>query len=290
MTEIRMIWNGEAVLGEGPVWDERDCCLWFVDIKQRFIHRLDPVSGESRSWQAPTQVGWVLPARTGGFLAGLQGGLYHFTPDDGGFRCVAEIEKEQPRNRLNDATIAPDGTVWFGTMDDGVRDKTGSVYRWDGATAERTSIPLAVVTNGPGITPDGGTLYHVDTVEGVVQAVPLGPKGPAGPGRNFIRIDPADGFPDGAIVDAVGNIWIGIWGGACARCYAPDGNLLRQVDIPAPNVTKVALGGDGLTTAFVTTARADLDSATLARQPGSGAVFAFEVDTPGQSYPLAPMQ
>src|ERR1700743_2810696 len=39
-------------LGEGPVW--RAGALWFVDIKQKRIHRLDPASGAHDHWDAPS--------------------------------------------------------------------------------------------------------------------------------------------------------------------------------------------------------------------------------------------
>ncbi|MCH5372623.1 MAG: SMP-30/gluconolactonase/LRE family protein, partial [Planctomycetes bacterium] len=106
------------------------------------------------------------------------------------------------------------------------------------------------------------------------------------PGRDFARIDRSDGHPDGVIVDSAGNVWLGVWGGSCARCYAPDGTLLRQVDLPATNVTKVALGGPGRKTAFVTTARGDPAAGAFDEQPEAGSVFAFEVDVAGQSFPL----
>ena len=80
---------------------------------------------------------------------------------------------------------------------------------------------------------------------------------------------------------------MGIWGGYCARCYRPDGSLLRQVDLPAANITKVALGGADGRTAFVTSARIGLDDAALADQPHAGAVFSFDVDIAGKPLPLA---
>ena len=46
-------------------------------------------------------------------------------------------------------------------------------------------------------------------------------------------------------------------------------------------MTKVALGGKDLKTAFATTARAGLSEDELAAQPLAGSVFAFEVDVPG---------
>ena len=99
--------------------------------------------------------------------------------------------------------------------------------------------------------------------------------------RIFAIIDPADGHPDGCSTDSAGNVWLGLWGGWRARLYAPDGSILREVRLPASNVTKIALGGPDLKTAFVTTARAGLDDAALAEQPEAGNVFAFPVEVAG---------
>ena len=74
----RLIWNLEAELGEGPVWDVRDSALWFTDIKRRKVHRYDPASGDTASWDSPLQVGFIVPAQGGGFVAGLSDGLYRF--------------------------------------------------------------------------------------------------------------------------------------------------------------------------------------------------------------------
>src|SRR5690348_7806716 len=94
-SEPKAVWNLAAELGEGPVWVERDRALWFVDIKKQQIHRYDPASGERRSWGAPEQVGFIFPAERGGFVAGLQSGLFHFDERDGDFELIVEIETEK---------------------------------------------------------------------------------------------------------------------------------------------------------------------------------------------------
>ena len=287
MTEVRTLWRGAALLGEGPAWDMERGVLWFVDIKQRRVHRFDPTSGAVDGWDAPAQVGWVLPAADGTLVAGLQGRLARFDPVAGTFTHLADVEPDLPGNRLNDATVARDGTIYFGSMDDAEVAVTGRVHRWDGRQVSTTAIAPVTITNGPGIAPDGATLYHVDTLGGVIHAVALNGDGSAGAARTFARIDPADGHPDGVTVDSAGNVWVGLWGGWCARRYAPDGTLQREVRLPAANVTKVALGGPELRTAYVTTARKGLDDAALADQPDAGALFAFEVDVPGQPLPRA---
>ena len=97
-------------LGKGPVWDPRDGVLWFVDIKAREVHPLDPASGDHRRWSASAQIGWIFPARDGTMLAGLKAGLSRFDLATGVFHHLAGVERDLPSNRLNDATVAPDGS------------------------------------------------------------------------------------------------------------------------------------------------------------------------------------
>jgi len=283
---VRNVWSLGATLGEGPVWDARDAALWFVDIKQHRVHRFDPVSGETRSFDAPGQVGWVLPAADGGFLAGLQTGLHRFDPESGAFTLLTAVEPDRPGNRLNDATVAADGAVWFGSMDDGETDVTGQVHRFHAGTLTTSTIPPVVITNGPAVSPDGGTLYHVDTLGHTIHAVPVD-GATTGTPRLFATIDAADGYPDGVTVDAEGGVWVGLWGGWSARRYAPDGTLDRIVRFPVANITKVAFGGDDLRTGFATSASKGLSDEDRADQPEAGSLFAFDVDVPGRVLPLA---
>ena len=92
----------------------------------------------------------------------------------------------------------------------------------------------------------------------------------------FVEIEPDAGYPDGPTVDAEDHVWIALYGGWGVRRYAPDGRLVRTVDFPVANVTKVAFGGDGLRTAFATIARKGLDAVALDAQPLAGNLFTFD--------------
>jgi len=190
-----------------------------------------------------------------------------------------------PSNRLNDATAAADGSIIFGSMDDAETARSGRFYRWDGRNADPLAIEPVCITNGPALSPDQRILYHVDTVGGTIHVSDLDETYRVISTRTFATIDPADGHPDGCITDSAGNVWIGLWGGWRARLYSPEGEILREVRLPVSNVTKIALGGPDLTTAYVTTARAGLDGAALAAQPQAGNLFSFEVDVPGIASP-----
>jgi len=267
-----------AQLGEGPIWI--DDALWFVDIKRKRIYRHDPGAHGSTCWETPDYVGWVVPAARGGLIVGFRSGPHHFDPQLCRFERLATIDAELPANRLNDACVDPEGRIWFGTMDNDEQAPTGRLYRWDGARVETMATAPVVITNGPAIPPAGDRLYHVDTLGQRVIRHAIGPDGALGVGEMFLRFDADDGYPDGAVCDAEGHIWLGFYGGWEARRYAPDGTLTQRVRFPVANVTKIALGGaDGLT-AWATTARQGLDPAALAQQPLAGDLFTFRVDIP----------
>jgi sugar lactone lactonase YvrE len=274
-----------ATLGEGPVWVERDKALWFVDIKKKQIHRFDPASAEHRSFEAPELIGFALPAARGGFVTGLQSGLSHFNERTSEFQRIAEVEPDLPHNRLNDGTVDASGRLWFGTMDNGEKAETGAIYR---LADDGTAIPSGgecCITNGPAVSPDGRTLYHVDTLGGRVYACTISDDGSLTDRRLFCEIPNAEGYPDGPTVDAEGCVWIGLFFGWSARRYSPEGKLTQTVRFPVSNITKVAFGGPGLRTAFATTARQGLTPEKLVEQPLAGNLFAFEVETPGLPSP-----
>ncbi len=275
------VWQLGAPLLEGPVWVERDQALWFVDIKGRKVHRYDPANGDRRSWDAPDQVGFVAPIEGGGFVAGLKTGLARFDPADGSFTHLVDPEPHLPGNRLNDATVDPEGRLWFGTMDDAEAADSGTIYQLAGDGSCVASSPLVSITNGPAVSPDGRTLYHIDTLGGVVFACDLDADGALTGRREFARIPNAEGYPDGPTVDSEGCVWVGLYKGSVVRRYSPSGELLEVVRFPVDAITKIAFGGPELKTVYATTAAKHLSAEEKAAMPGAGDLFAFEVSVPG---------
>ena len=269
-----------ATLGEGPIWV--DDALWFVDIKQQRIYAHDPVAGTLDHWESPEMVGWVVPAQRGGFVAGLKSGPHHFDPATGAFERLAEVDTHLPANRLNDAAVDSQGRIWFGTMDNDETSLSGRLFQWAAGLVTPTNADAVCITNGPAISPDDSTLYHVDTLGKVILAHGIQADGTLGPATEFARFGPEDGHPDGAICDAEGGVWVGFFGGWAARRYGPDGVMTDEVRFPVSNITKIALGGPDGRTAYATTTRQGLSAEQLEQQTQAGDIFTFRVDVPAK--------
>jgi len=279
VTTPRCIWALEATLGEGVLWDAARERVWFVDIKGRSIHRCAADGTDRRSWDAPGQVGFVVPAASGDMLCALEDGLYRFIEASGEFIPLAKVEADLPGNRFNDGHVGADGALWFGSMDDAEQQASGALYRFDGRQVMRIDDGY-IITNGPAVSPDGRTLYHTDTLARRIYAFDLATDGALSNKRPFVEL--ADGgYPDGMAVDAAGHLWVATFGGWRIDRFDAAGAKDGEVRFPCANVTKLAFGGADLCTVYATTARKGLSDYDLAAQPLAGALFTFRVETPG---------
>jgi len=274
------VWEVGAELGEGPIWHAPTRTVYFVDIKGRHIHCCAEDGAQRHTWDAPQQIGFIVPIADGGFVCGMQDGLYRFSEESGEFSLIRKVESDIPSNRLNDGFVDAHGGVWFGSMDDGESRSSGSLYHVGQAGGMQILDRDYVITNGPAISPDGKTLYHTDTLKKQVYAFDILSTGELARKRLFVAIQ-GSGYPDGMAVDADGCVWIGLFGGSRIERYAATGELVGSIAFPCSNITKLAFGGDDLRTAYVTTAWKGLSSEERARQPLAGGLFSFRADTPG---------
>lgn len=277
---VECVWPVGARLGEGPFWSAAEQAVWFVDIKNRFIHRFEEPSGRTTSWPAPADPGFIAPAADGALICGLKTGLHRFDPATGAFTLLRVVEPDRPRNRLNDGFVDAEGYLWFGSMDDEEREPSGALYQLTTQGCLRRDDGY-VITNGPACSPDGRVLYHTDTLGHEIFAFTRAPDGALSDKRSFVRITQPGAFPDGPIVDSEGCLWTGLFGGWGLQRYSPDGRLIDTLRLPCANVTKAAFGGPDLRTLYITTAWKGLTEEQRAQQPLAGGLFRVRVDIPG---------
>ncbi|MFI9818890.1 SMP-30/gluconolactonase/LRE family protein [Streptomyces sp. NPDC052013] len=248
--------RAEATLGEGPTWDPATGRLLWIDILSSRIHTYDPATGRRTLRGTEQHIGAVKPRTDGGLVLNLRDGVGLLDPDDT-FRWLHR--EPVPGRRANDAAVAPDGTLWAGTMryDEAPGGGTLSRVTPDGRVS--TVLDDVTVSNGTGWSPDGRLMYYTDTPTRRIDVFDHDPETGAVSGRRpLAEIEKGAGFPDGLTVDADGCVWVALWDGAAIRRYTPHGTLDRVIPLPVPRVTACAFGGPDLTDLYITTARVGL--------------------------------
>ena len=268
-----------AVLGEGPVWVEREAALYWVDIKGLKIFRLDDQQ-RLTEWPTPMRVGSLAPRKSGGFIAGTEKGVAAVNLDERRFDIIANPEQQLPGNRFNDGKLDRQGRFWAGTMDDSERSASGALYRID-ANLEVTAVDRDYkVTNGPAFSPDGRIMYHNDSARQLTYRFML--DGNVVTDRSvFLQFKEGEGFPDGMTVDSEGCLWICFWDGWCVRRYSPDGEWLETVKVPISRPTSCVFGGRDFDTLYISSASIGLDEQALRMQPNAGGLFMIRPEVRG---------
>lgn len=263
-----------CTLGEGPLWHPLRKALFWFDILGKTLHG----KGTRRqSWQFEDHVsaaGWVDADR---LLIASATGLWRFDIETGKRTLVAPLESDRPETRSNDGRADPQGGFWIGTMGLQAEPRAGAIYRYYRGEVRRLFDQITV-SNAICFAPDGRTAYFADTSSQVIQRVALDGQGwPSGAPAAFVDLRKEGLNPDGAVVDAQGNLWNAQWGAGRVACYGADGALLRSIDLPATQTTCPAFGGADGTTLFVTSAGDGVNEAQ------GGMTFHADVGTKGQT-------
>ncbi|WP_432116935.1 SMP-30/gluconolactonase/LRE family protein [Streptomyces sp. bgisy032] len=267
--------RAEAELGEGPTWDAASGRLLWIDILGCRVHTYDPATGRRTTRRTEQHVGAVKPRAGGGLVLNLRDGIGLLDPGDG-FRWLHR--EPVPGRRANDAAVAPDGSLWAGTMRYDEAPGGGTLSRVTGDGTVEVVLDDVAVSNGTGWSPDGRLLYYIDSPTRRIDVFDHADGRLTGR-RTLAVIEDGAGFPDGLTVDADGCVWVALWQGSAVRRYTPDGALDRVIELPVPLVTACAFGGPGLTDLYVTTARVGL------AEPPALAGSLFVVPAAGKGLP-----
>jgi len=270
---ISCVADVKAILGEGPVWVEREAALYWVDITGRRIFRLSVEGGAVTTWEPPFRIGSLVPRAAGGFVGGTEQGLAWLDPAAGRYEPIADPEPDRPGNRFNDGKTDRRGRFWAGTMDAREAEASGALYRLDPDLALARIDDGYRVTNGPAFSRDGGLMYHSDSALRTIYAFDIGEGGAASNKRVFARFGEGEGYPDGMTVDAEDCLWVAFWDGWCLRRFSPAGECLAELAMPVQRPTSCAFGGPDLDRLFITSARRGLGAEALANQPQAGGLF-----------------
>ncbi len=269
MAEPTVVWNAQALLGEGPIWDDREGVLHWVDVDGYTLHTLEPASGAQTSRRLAGRCSSVALRENGGLLVAHDRSVSVLDSD----QLVPFAPDISPQARTNDGAVDPWGRYLVGTVSPDGEPRTGVLYRVDPDATFVELLRGIGISNGIDWSLDAQTMYYVDSNAHALDAFDYDlATGMPSNRRVIVTIDEDLGDPDGLTVDAEGMIWLAVWGGSCVRRYSPAGELMEELEVPAKQPSSCFFGGEDLATLYVTSARTGLDDPG----PHDGSLFSFD--------------
>jgi len=291
MAHLDVVVKLEMDLGESPLWDYRQQCLYWIDIHVGRIYAWKPsVDKQPVCIQLNEPVGCLALSEQHHVIAAMKSGICQLDAElQPAFVLAKNPEWDGEKgNRFNDGCVDPLKRLWVGTLDREEKHSTAALYCLSGTELEKKKSGITI-SNGIAFSPAGDWLYHTDSPKRQVVRHRFNPQtGEIGEAELWINLDTYNlpGVVDGAAVDSLGRYWCALYGGGQVVCFSPEGEYLHSYLLPCPHPTMVTFGGDDLKTMFVTTARQHLTSEEYSLYPDAGSLFACQVDVPGLAQPI----
>lgn len=262
------------MLGEGCIWDKRSQSYYWVDILDKKVFKLD-LQDNLTKYNLPDRIAFIFPRLKGGFILGFSKGLFS-TTDFINFNLLAEVELDLTQTRLNDAAVAPDGSLIFGTMDEQEQKTVGAIYVFNQNGLEKI-IPNIAISNG--IAVDENHLFYTDTIDGIIYKCNYKDNVANIIDKEiFAKADIAQGKPDGSCLDSLGGYWNArVWGNCVIR-ISPEKELSQVFTLPIQTPTCVCFGGESEMDLFITSLSLKHTEADLRKFPLAGSAMILATD------------
>lgn len=264
MHDIQQVAGAGCSVGESPLWHAAENAWYWTDIPARRISRLDGSSGALRHWDTPEMVACLAPAASGGWIAGMETGIFRLQLSDDGSTAAGRLAAPDalgPGMRFNDGRCDRQGRFWSGTMfmDMAAARAIGQLYRYDGAHGLSAPVVSELLTqNGLAWSPDGRTMYLSDSHPHSRTVWAFDYDTDSGTPHNrrvFADMKTFAGRPDGAAIDSDGCYWVAGNDGACLLRFTPAGALDREIALPVAKPSMCSFGGPGMEWLLVTSIR-----------------------------------
>jgi sugar lactone lactonase YvrE len=259
-----------CALGEGPLWHPlRQQLYWFDILGKRLLTRHDDAKHEWQFDEHVSAAGWVDHDT---LLMASETGLWRFSLETGARDLITPLEADNPVTRSNDGRADPWGGFWIGSMGKNSEKFAGAIHRFYKGKV-RTLFREITVSNAICFAPDRSCAYFTDTHSRQVmrQELDADDGWPTGAPSVFLDLRKDGLNPDGAVIDAAGNMWVAQWGASRVAVYSPQGAFIKAVDIDAEQASCPAFGGADFSTLYVTTAAVGLHAG-----PHNGLTFVAE--------------
>ena len=275
------IWQTNSLLGEGTLWVKNLNSIFFVDIKKKKFFVFNNKTKKKKVFKVDKEIGFICHVKKNLYALGLKSEIRILNINKNKIIYSIPVESNIINNRVNDGKVDPSGRLWFGTMDNFEKKKSGSLYCLDNNLKLHKVDTGYFITNGPAFL-NMNNFYHTDSRKKIIYKIKINNKFEIIKKNTFIKFNKLEGSPDGMTTDAKNNLWVCHYHGSKISVYNKKGNKIHQIDFPAKNITNCAFGGFNNNELFVSTATKGMKKKELNKYPLSGSLFKVQVNLKGK--------
>lgn len=277
--KAEVFYKANMELGEGIMWHKARRSFFWVDIKGKTVYECTWSDKKVFKTEFPFRVTLILETEDSDvILMGVQGGIVKYNLSSRQTNWIVDIEKQIPDNRTNDGGYDAAGRIWIGTMNVDCNKYAGAMYCLEKDGTLHKKLDRMTIPNAIAWSRDNTTMFLVESEDKVINEYDYNLQtGDIKFARVAIKVPDGLGSPDGMCMDDDEMLWVAHYSGFAVRRWNPvEAKMLDKIDVPVPNVTSCAFGGDDNKTMLITTALQELSPEELVKYPDSGSVFMVE--------------
>ncbi|WP_193141464.1 MULTISPECIES: SMP-30/gluconolactonase/LRE family protein [unclassified Meridianimarinicoccus] len=279
--QARLLVDCKAGLGEGVQWHRQTRRVYWTDIDGNILWSATETGESVRQVALDAPLCDFAFTPDGNMLAGFADALCWLDPRTGVRRVIETYMSGNPDTRMNNGALDRQGRFIIGGIHTAGLEPVTPVWSISRGRV-RPILTEVGCASATAFSPDGTRMYFADSRGPDILAYDYDTvTGMPRDARIFATLEPDEGAPDGACVDAEGALWTACFGGGVVQRWLPDGRRDLTVRLPVPNVTCCALGGMKMQRLFITTARSGMNPDDLDKTPEAGGLFAVDVPVKG---------
>lgn len=263
-----------CIIGEGPIWNDREEALYYTNGLGREVCRYHFNSDLLEVIPVLHDCAAMAFDKDNKLIVSQADGVF-FLNEDGTRTPIYDTDKYTIRY-ANDMKVGPDGCIYVGTQSEkraGAGDKIdGKLYRIDHKGNVKLLLDHLRLSNGMEWSMDETRFYHTDSDTGVIREYEfLAEQGEIlFTGRQSGILKGVDGFTIGTD----NRLYATRWGKACVSILdLASMTVVGQIEIPCPAPASCCIAGTHMDKLVVTTASLNLDT-----EQEKEAGFTFVID------------
>ena len=275
------VWQNNLLLGEGTLCVKKLNSIFFVDVKRKKILIFNYKTKKKKVFKIDKEIGFICFIKKNFYMLGLKSEIRIVNLNKNKTVYSIPIESNLPNNRINDGKVDPSGRLWFGTMDNFEKKKSGSLYCLDNYLKLHKVDTGYFITNGPAFL-DKNNFYHTDSKKKIIYKIRINNDFKIIKKRIFLKFIKSEGSPDGMTTDIKNNLWVCYYHGSKISVYNLKGRKISEIKFPAKNITNCTFGGARNYELFVSSARKGMTQKELKKYPLSGSLFRVKTNLKGK--------